>query len=123
MGEDQREGEQAVSEQDRGPEDIRQEIEETREELGDTVNALSQKADVKSRAREKVSGVKESIAGKKDEALDKAQEATPESFDVGQTGDAARQAVGTAKQNPAALAGGAFVVGLVIGRALGRRSS
>lgn len=123
MGQDEGQGGPAVSEQERGPEQIRQEIEETREDLGDTVNALSERADVRSRAQEKVSDLKGTIAEKADEAKDKAQTAAPDSFDVDQAGVKARQAASAAQENPAALAGGAFVLGLVIGRALGRRSA
>jgi ElaB/YqjD/DUF883 family membrane-anchored ribosome-binding protein len=123
VGEDEGEGGSPVSEEERGPEEIRQEIEETREELGETVNALSERADVKSQAQDKVSELKGTIAGKADEAKDKAQTATPDAFDVEQAGVKARQAAGAAQENPAALAGGAFLLGLLIGRRLGRRSA
>lgn len=126
MGQEERsdlEAAPAVTEQDRGPDEIRQEIAETREELGETVNALSERADVKTRAQDKVSGLKGSISAKADEAKDKAQASTPHSFDVEQAGVKARQAAGAAQQNPVGLAMGAFLVGLLIGRALGRRSA
>ncbi|MDQ6750872.1 MAG: DUF3618 domain-containing protein [Actinomycetota bacterium] len=125
MGQDERESEQAVTDEDRGPEEIRQEIEQTREELGETVNALSEKTDVKGRARDKVSDIKDSISAKADEAKDKAASsgAGSGSFDVEQAQVKARQAVDAAQQNPPALAIGAFLLGLVIGRALGRRSA
>ena len=123
MGEDEGTGGPAVSEEDRGPEQIREEIEETRQELGDTVNALSERADVAGRTQDKVSDIKETIAAKADEAKDRTQTATPDSFDVDQASATARQAASTVQENPAALVGGAFLVGLLIGRALGRRSA
>jgi DNA-binding XRE family transcriptional regulator len=39
---------------EKGPEEIRQEIEETREELGDTVAAVAEKTDVKKQAKAKL---------------------------------------------------------------------
>ena len=122
MGQDQGEGGPAVSEEDREAQQIRQEIEETRQELDETVNALSERADVKTRTQDKVSDVKETVAGKVDEAKDRTQTATPDSFDVDQAAARARQAASSAQENPGALATGAFLAGLLIGRALGRRS-
>jgi methyl-accepting chemotaxis protein len=44
--------------EEKGPEEIREEIEETREELGDTVAAVAEKTDVKKQAKAKVEDVK-----------------------------------------------------------------
>jgi hypothetical protein len=123
MGEDEPEARPAVNEQDRGPEDIREEIEETREELGQTINALSERADVKSRARGRVSQLKGTISSKADGAKGKVQTAAPDSFDVDQARAGERRAAGRAQENATALAAGAFLVGLLVGRALGRRSA
>src|SRR3954469_662965 len=65
VGEDVAAREQSVNEQ-KSPEQIRQEIEATREELGDTAAALAAKTDVKARAKEKVEDVKQTIAEKKE---------------------------------------------------------
>ena len=110
-----------MTEQTRGPEDIRQGIEETRQDLDETVNALSEKADVNAPGSDEVSEVKGSIAGKAEEARDKAQTATPDSLDVEQAGAKARQAAAAAQENPLALVGGALLLGFLLGRALSRR--
>ena len=47
-----------MTDEQRSPEEIREEIEQTREELGDTAAAVVQKADVKKQAKAKVSGAK-----------------------------------------------------------------
>ncbi len=83
------------------PSQIRQEIEQTRGEMGDTVEALGYKADVPGRARDKVQSVTSKITG-----------ATPDSGDMKQ---GARQAAGTAKENPLGLAIGAVAVGFLAG--------
>jgi Protein of unknown function (DUF3618) len=44
--------------EEKGPEEIREEIEETREELGDTVAAGAEKTDVKKQAKAKVEDIK-----------------------------------------------------------------
>jgi hypothetical protein len=54
-----RTGGQAVGDGTRGPEEIRQDIEQTREELGETVEALAAKTDVKAQARAKVDDTKD----------------------------------------------------------------
>lgn len=93
---------------ERGPEEIRADIEETREELGETVEALAEKADVKSRARAKVDEVKETVSAKKDEAAASA----PDGASAG-----ARQVAQAAQQNPQPFAvGGALVAGFLLGR-------
>ncbi len=49
----------AVDEPKRGPQQIREDIEQTREELGETVEALAAKTDVKAQARAKVDETKQ----------------------------------------------------------------
>jgi gas vesicle protein len=87
------------------PDAIRQEIEATRSQMGQTVEALGYKTDVRARAKESVQGstgrLRERISG-----------ATPDS---GEVKDGARQAVGTAQENPIGLALGALAVGFVAG--------
>jgi preprotein translocase subunit SecF len=102
--------------EERGPEEIREEIEETREELGDIVAAVAEKTDVKKQAKAKVDDVKAQASAKADEAKLKAKElgekakaAAPESPSEG-----AQQARTLAKQNPAPLAIAAAVVGLLV---------
>ena len=95
------------------PEQLRREIEEIRRELGETVAQLAHKADVKAQAREKVQEVKANVQGAKDNAL----RHTPDSARGG-----AQQMATRARQHPAPLAvGGALVLGLLIGRRIGRR--
>jgi hypothetical protein len=128
-----------VTEKQRSPDDIRDDIEQTREELGDTAAALAQKADVKGQTKAKASkakgkakakateakqkastkaeAMKQTAAAKKDEVAGKAQEATPDSVGTG-----VQQAQRYARENPAALAiGGAFVAGFFLGRRRSRR--
>lgn len=117
-----------MTEQQRSPEEIREDIDETREELGDTAAALAQKADVKKQAKakasstkrkatEKAESLKRTAAAKKDEVTDKAQEAAPDS-----AASALEQVQRYASENPAALAtGAAFLAGFVLGRRRSRR--
>ena len=115
-----------MNEQTRGPEDIRQEIEETRQELDETVNALSERADVTARASQKVPETTGDVAGEAAEAReagDSAQRATPGSVDVDQAGASARQTAGAARENPAALIAGALLLGFLLGRLLSRRGA
>jgi ElaB/YqjD/DUF883 family membrane-anchored ribosome-binding protein len=117
-----------VTDDQRSPEEIREDIEQTREELGDTAAAFAQKADVKEQAKAKASAVKrkatdradsvkQSAAAKKEEVAAKAQAATPES-----ASSAVHQAQRYAKENPAAVAAGAaFLAGFVLGRRRSRR--
>ncbi len=64
MGQGTRAGGQAVNghggqdPHERGPDEIREEIERTREELGETVEALAAKTDVKARSRAKLDDTK-----------------------------------------------------------------
>jgi Protein of unknown function (DUF3618) len=113
----------AAAEQERTPEQVREEIEQARVELGDTVAALAEKTDVKAQAqhavqetketvRGKVSGVKETAADKKDELLSSAREVTPDSAD-----DAGRRITAFASENSLPLAAlAAFGLGLLIGK-------
>ena len=59
MGEEERTGGPAVEAHERGPDEIRQEIERTREELGETVEALAAKTDIKAQAKAKVDETKQ----------------------------------------------------------------
>jgi hypothetical protein len=91
--------------EEKGPEEIRQEIEETREELGDTVAAVAEKTDVKKQAKAKV-----------DEIKAQAKAAVPESPSEG-----AQQARALAKENPTPLAIAAAVIGVLVAWRLLRR--
>jgi Protein of unknown function (DUF3618) len=128
MDQDQSEaGQELDGDQERTPEQVREEIEQTRAELGDTVAALAQKTDVKAQAKHAVGDAKETVSGKisdiretatakKDDFVASAQEATPES-----ASEAGQRASTFAKQNRVALiALGAFGLGLVIGKARAR---
>jgi hypothetical protein len=131
MGQDPGEvGAQRVGdEEDKTPEQLRAEIEADREELGETVEALAAKTDVKTRAREKADELKRTAASKKDELLSKAKHSQAEAGGSGGTeaggsggSSALEQLKGTAQQNPVQTAAiGAFLGGLLLGRALGRR--
>jgi len=106
----------ATSDEEKRPEEIREEIEETREELGDTVAAVAEKTDVKKQAQAKVEDVKAQAAEKADEAKQKAKElgekakaAAPES-----PAEGVQQAQTLAKQNPRPLAIAGAVVGLLM---------
>jgi gas vesicle protein len=87
------------------PDAIRQEIETTRSQMGQTVEAIGYKTDVRSRA-------KESVQEKTGRLRERISGATPDS---GEVKDGARQAVGTAQENPIGLALGAVAVGFVAG--------
>lgn len=82
-------------------EQLRHEIEETRAELGDTVDALAQKADVKARVSEKVEQSKEDLKASVNGARERASRATEE--------------------HPFPAIAVALGLGLLIGRAIGRR--
>lgn len=114
----EREQEGAVPEPDRteskGPEELRQEIEQTREEMGDTVEALADKADIKSQAQDKVAEAKQRVAEKSEQFKSKAREGTPQSFD-------ADQVTAYAKQNPVPVALAALVLAFALGRLTKRR--
>lgn len=101
--------------QQKSPEELREEIEETREELGDTVEALSEKTDVKAQAKNQISAVKDTAQQKKDKFASKAKEAAPDSASA-----AAQQVASRVQQKPLPFtAAGAFAAGLLIGWLLG----
>lgn len=83
-------GPELTDDSERGPQQVREEIEQTREQLGDTVAALAEKTDVKAQAKQTVDTAKENVTGrvseikqnvtdKKDDFVSSAQQATPES--------------------------------------------
>jgi ElaB/YqjD/DUF883 family membrane-anchored ribosome-binding protein len=112
----------------RGSDQVREEIEETRQELGDTVSSLAQKADVKGQAKDKaaeirnrvqdkVAGARQTASAKSEELTGKAKEASPDSATEG-----AQRAADMARENPLPVAAGAsFVAGVIFGRLVGRR--
>lgn len=108
-----------MTEEQRSPEEIREDIEETREQLGDTAAAVAQKTDVKQQAKAKVSGVKEKASAKADSVK---QTATAKREEVAEkapdsAGAAVQRAQRFAQENPAALAvGGAFIAGFALGK-------
>jgi hypothetical protein len=73
--------------------------------MGETVEAIGYKTDVRSRA-------KESVQEKAQGLRDKVSGATP---DTGEVKEGARQAVGTAQENPVGLALASVAVGFVAG--------
>ncbi|MBV9196213.1 MAG: DUF3618 domain-containing protein [Solirubrobacterales bacterium] len=131
MGEDPRPSGPALTgagegDQNRSPEQIREEIEATRQELGDTIEALAEKTDVKAQAQHKLDeakvsfyqkrdqllGKRNELLGKKDELLGKAREASPDT-----AVSAANQASQKARENPIPLAViGAVLLGFLFGR-------
>jgi hypothetical protein len=112
MGKDPSAGRPEVSESERGPEEIREDIEGTRREMGDTVGALAEKTDVKEQAKRRLYDVKQSATGKKDEMLGKTREAAPEG-----AVSAGERVSRAARENPVPLAvAGALVAGFVTGR-------
>lgn len=125
MGQDPGEvGAQRLDEEERkSPEQLRAEIEDAREDLGDTVEALAAKTDVKTRAREKADELKRAAMSKKDELLSKGSDSSG-ATEAGSSGGraAVEQLKATTEQHPVQTAAiGAFLGGLLIGRALGRR--
>ena len=98
--------------EERGPDQIREDIEATREELGDTVEALAAKTDVKAQAQQKLDETKAQASARKDEFIDRARQISPESAVQAATG--AQQ---KARENPLPVAAaGGFVLGFLIGR-------
>jgi hypothetical protein len=105
-----------AADQEKSPDELRQEIEQTREELGDTVEALTHKADVKTQAKERISSAKGVAQQKKDEITAKIKSTAPDSATAG-----AQQVATTAKKNPFPLAAGAaFLAGFLAGRVSSR---
>jgi ElaB/YqjD/DUF883 family membrane-anchored ribosome-binding protein len=104
------------AEEAKSPEELRREIAKTREELGDTVEALAEKAGVKAQAKQRAAAAKQAALEKKQELMAKAKATTPETAGAG-----AQQLATTAKENPLPLAaGGAFLLGYMLGRRRGR---
>lgn len=100
----------------RGPEEIREDIEQTREELGDTVAAMAEKTDVKQQAQAKAGELKEQAGAKVKELGDKTKEVAPDSAAEG-----AQQAQRLAKENPLPLVFvGVFLAGVLFGKLLSR---
>lgn len=93
----------ATGTEEKGPEEIREEIGGTREELGDTVAAVAEKTDVKKQAKARVDEAKL----KAKELGDKAKASAPES-----PAEGVQQARTLAQQNPLAIA--AAAVGLLV---------
>jgi Protein of unknown function (DUF3618) len=105
-----------VAQGERTPEQIQAEIDATREQLGDTVAAVGEKADIKGQARERVTQLQQTAQAKKDELLTRAKSSGPESASTG-----AQQLKGKAQKNPLPFAaGGALLVGFLLGRRAGR---
>jgi ElaB/YqjD/DUF883 family membrane-anchored ribosome-binding protein len=108
-----------MTEEQRSPEEIREDIEQTRTELGDTAAALAQKVDVKKQAKAKMSGVKEKARQQADSVK---QAATAKREEVAEkapnsAGAAVERVQRFVQENPAAFAiGGAFVAGFALGR-------
>lgn len=99
------------------PEELRQEIQQTREDFGDTVEALAEKTDVKAQAKDRISAVKDNAQQTKNEFVAKAKQATPDSASAG-----VQQVTSTVQRKPLPFtAGGAFATGVLIGWLLGRR--
>jgi hypothetical protein len=63
MDQDQSPGGPELSDAQRTPEQVREQIDQTRAELGDTVAALAEKTDVKAQTKQAVGGAKEAVAG------------------------------------------------------------
>jgi hypothetical protein len=100
----------------RGPEEIREDIEQTREELGETVAAVAGKTDVKQQAKAKAGELKGQAGVKAKELSDKAKEVAPDSATEG-----AQQAQRLAKENPLPLVFvGVFLAGVLFGKLLSR---
>jgi ElaB/YqjD/DUF883 family membrane-anchored ribosome-binding protein len=109
--------------QEKDQEQLQHEIEETRAELGDTVDALAQKADVKARVSENVEQRKaafrerrEDIKARVNGARDRVSSTTPD-----EAKRAASRVARTAEERPLPAIAVALGVGLLIGRAIGRR--
>jgi hypothetical protein len=124
MGESQGPADEAVgTEQERTPEQVREEIERTRLEMGETVGQLAAKADLKAQAhravdnakttvRDKAHDVKSNAGVRKDELATTARDAMPASAEA-----ARHQVMSRARRHQAALiAVAAFSAGIVIGR-------
>ena len=109
--------------EERDQEQLQHAIEETRAELGDTVDALAQKADVKARVSEKVEQRKAAFRERQKDmkarvngARERVSSTTPD-----EAKRAASQIAHTAEERPFPAIAVALGVGLLIGRAIGRR--
>jgi ElaB/YqjD/DUF883 family membrane-anchored ribosome-binding protein len=80
--------------------------------MGETVEAIGYKTDVKARAKDSVAEKTDAVKDKVSSVMGRASDSTPSSDDVKQ---GAKQAVGTAQENPLGLAIGAVAVGFVAG--------
>jgi gas vesicle protein len=125
MDQEPRDAGQELEDQERTPEQVREEIEETRAELGDTVAALAHKTDVKAQAKQAVQDTKATVSGridelkadvgaKKDEFTSTVQDSTPESV-----GDAGSQLAAFARRHQTELI---VIAALALGVLVGRRS-
>jgi ElaB/YqjD/DUF883 family membrane-anchored ribosome-binding protein len=95
---------------ERGPEQIRADIEQTRRDVGDTAAALAQKADVKAQARAKREQIKTRIREKASDTARRVGERTPPPVKR-----AASSASTTVKQHPVPVGvGAAALVGAVL---------
>jgi hypothetical protein len=109
MGEDPRQGDEAVESESRTPDQIEADIERTRRDMGDTVAAVAEKADVKTQAKQKVEEAKARVK-------EKVGSAKPES-----AGDGAGKVGQVASEHRRELViGGAVLVAFLLGRASGR---
>jgi ElaB/YqjD/DUF883 family membrane-anchored ribosome-binding protein len=102
---------------------LQHEIEETRAELGDTVDALAQKADVKTRVSESVEQRKAALRERQEDikarvsgARERVSRTTPD-----EAKRAASQVARTAEARPFPAIAVALGLGLLLGRAIGRR--
>jgi ElaB/YqjD/DUF883 family membrane-anchored ribosome-binding protein len=109
--------------QEKDQEQLQHEIEEARAELGDTVDALAQKADVKARVSEKMEQRKAALRERQEDikarvsgARERVSSTTPD-----EAKRAASQIAHTAERRPFPAIAVALGVGLLIGRAIGRR--
>ena len=108
---------------EKDPEQLQHEIEEARAELGDTVDALAQKADVKARVSEKVEQRKAALRERQEDirarvtaAGERVSRTTPDDAK-----HAASQLALTAEKRPFPAIVVALGLGLLVGRAIGRR--
>jgi ElaB/YqjD/DUF883 family membrane-anchored ribosome-binding protein len=109
--------------QEKDREQLQHGIEEARAELGDTVDALAQKADVKARVSEKMEQRKAALRERQEDikarvsgARERVSSTTPD-----EAKRAASQIAHTAERRPFPAIAVALGVGLLIGRAIGRR--
>jgi MYXO-CTERM domain-containing protein len=102
----------------RGPEEIREHIEQTRREVGDTAAALAEKADVKSQAKAKFEDVKSRVGSKGADSVERVKQNAPEPVKR-----AATSVSTTAQKHPKRMriAAAAAVAGLLLGWLMRRR--